>query len=188
MPARNCAGTRFKDSGLAECLREGGEECDAGSIVGAWKDRKMVQWRGIVTLGVFATLCPTLALGEDTAPDAPLICMKRSSSTYSETSPVRKSISVYVSSPVPGSVGVYANGWADGRNSTGTVGVTILRNNVAIASSELKAGLNRIDVAVNGSVRLVPGEQTKISARLTGSGKDYHLVRMGISNSANCPG
>lgn len=117
---------------------------------------------------------------------APTICLSKESNSISKSRAEDKSASTYLSVPVPVSVQVNATGWADGSNSTGTVGVEILQDNIVVAQSEKESGAGRLDVGVGASVSAVPGNLTKISARLYGRGKDYRYVRLRLRGNT-CP-
>lgn len=122
-----------------------------------------------------------------TAAAAPTICLSKESNAISKSRAEDKSASTYLSVPVPVSVQVNASGWADGSNSTGTVGIEILQDNIVIAQSEKESGAGRLDVGVGASVSAAPGNLTKISARLYGRGKDYRYVRLRLRGGDSCP-
>lgn len=144
---------------------------------------------GLFGAMLLAVLVPQVAAraqdDDQPAPDLP--CVVKQSNDVSKSRPEDKSVSTYISTPVTASIGVDATGWGDGDNSTGSLGVEILQDNVVVKRSDPKTGEGRIDVGTTAFVNLTPGNQTKISARLYGQNKNFRFVRMHVRGPQNCP-
>ena len=155
-----------------------------------FEDSGMLRLRHTLAAGVIlaaASLSTRPARSQANQPPPPLLCVTRESEDLSELVPERKFVSAFVSSPVDVALGVYATGWAEGRDTTGALGIEILKNNIIVAKSPLKKGEGRLDASFSTNVSIAAGEQAKISAKLIGRAKNFHYIRMGVRNSQNCP-
>lgn len=160
-----------------------------GAVTIGFKDGGMLHLRHTLMAGMIlaaASFSTPPARSQANQPQ-PLLCVTRESEDLSELVPERKFVSAFVSSPVDVALGVYATGWAEGRDTTGALGIEILKNNIIVAKSPLKKGDGRLDASFSTNVPMAAGEQAKISAKLIGRAKNFHYIRMGIRNSQNCP-
>jgi hypothetical protein len=124
-------------------------------------------------------------LSATATPPAPQ-CIHRTVDLRRGTSLDDNRLTVWLSVHQPQSAVIKASGSANSLN-TGTFAITLLRDGIPIGNSAVSRGTAIINAEVGASVKLVPGQQYKISAKALVTNKRLDLFDLYVGMGEACP-
>jgi hypothetical protein len=115
----------------------------------------------------------------------PIQCIHRAKDLHRISSPGDDRLTVWLSVRQPTTASIRASASASGAK-TGSFAMTVLNNGTPVANSQEQRGTGRLTAKAGGSVKLVPGQQYKISAKATANNKRLDQLEMDVAVGGTC--